>query len=362
MLFDIAIESLPRIVSYQRAQAAKQATRDDLRRYIAAQEHVIARLNETTFYELARSACSLIYEANLNPVAVASALPDLRFPAQRSWIEFDSEMRYSACAQSGQVPPEREGVQPSRMAFFVDCDDDACRKGAIYRFINFKQTLNGDEGAWSRMGLNSVEDLVRLDRVAFRFDLDDKREAYTAEQIARFREEIARSSAEILERRTRQGVATPLDKLLDQNDETIAQCMHMSQCFEPHSFGEKGADLMDQLGNWVGEQAFLTSFLALLITDVVETEKSDLAKINRTRTKKGKPELRDYITIRLKRGTTVYKTETEGGERQGSGMHRRFHLVAGHFRHQPTNNGPKLIWIAPHSRGKQGAGQRYKVV
>lgn len=362
MLFDLAIESLPQIISWQKRQSANQFPRPDLQRYIGAQEHIAKALQQTTFFELAKSACSLIYEANLNPLAVASAFPDLRFPSQRAWIEFDSEMRYLACEQAGQVAPEREGARATRMAFFVECDSEGCRQGTIYRFINFTQPHNGGSAAWRDIGLNTIEKLAQLDRIAYRFNFDAEPTRYTREQLDYARDQIAFSRNQILARRKRNELATPLDKLLDQDDETVAKFLHMGHCFEPHWFGGNKSSLSSQLGNWAGEQTFLTSFLALLLTDVVETEMSNLQKVNKARSKKGKPELRDYITIRLKRGTKVYEKEIRSTEGPQQGTPRRFHMVSGHLRFQPTKSGPKLIWIAPHARGKNLTGDRYKVV
>ena len=97
--------------------------------------------------------------------------------------------------------------------------------------------------------------------------------------------------------------------------------------------------------------------LLLAVPDMVETEPSDLARLNRALARGGKPTKRDYATIRVARGfRREARLLVDSLDRRPGAV--RPHIVRGHFKRIPKG----LTWWNSHVRSRAPDGDEDELV
>ena len=103
---------------------------------------------------------------------------------------------------------------------------------------------------------------------------------------------------------------------------------------------------------------FVLAFSALMQSQgTLRAIPSDLARLNRKRSRQGRPELQEHLEVllNLSRQTTAVDTSaTPGGSRAAP----RLHYVRGHVVHRKG----RAFWRAPHLRGRADAAIKTRTV
>ena len=137
------------------------------------------------------------------------------------------------------------------------------------------------------------------------------------------------------------------------------------EVFEQLKFRPDGITTLRQLGeaarnDWTGEPLYWLAAIVLMNSrNAVATEASDLERLNRARSKRGKPELLSHticrISPRLKQ-RMAHDRRAEGDERT-----IRSHFVRGHFKTRKSG----VFWWSPFFRAGSQPGlvtKDYRVV
>ena len=106
--------------------------------------------------------------------------------------------------------------------------------------------------------------------------------------------------------------------------------------------------LSDAIAPTVFDFPFMLSFALILMAHTHDFQASDLSALNRSRVRKGRQELLDYLKVTQE----IFGVSERHGASVSAGNHTgsRLHLVRGHL----VRRGDKVFWRTTHFRGRMG--------
>lgn len=282
--------------------------------------------------EVVEASCNV---ALSRPSSLKQAVSVLRVPHPVMWMEWQESSRDLIrkrlnLAKSGQPIPKRCG--------FLLLSDASGRTGKCY-------------WVWSHegeaFGRNREVPTVAFWGVEFDFDVIGRRPEVREKARASVNQEIlGRWEHEPAEQEAWLDIGDACYFLAAPGSETFGRTM------ERYMDKTSGDMLMAQYKQDIaGEFAQVVSLLIMLQAKngVTSRPGDDLARLNRKRTKQGKPPLLDHVVVNMRLSAGERKEAGRGGAVTLSSA-RRAHLVMGHY---VTRGNPKpvIYWRRAHVRG-----------
>lgn len=284
-------------------------------------------------FRLAPDAVKAAFQVQTSkPSSVIAAMDFCRTPYPKIWLEWGQKDTVDAGRNQRAYP--MQDARPGSVGMLLDMDE-AGRKGTMSL-------------AWDWAGRN----WVRLSPLAIDMDVD-RMDTIT---LADFRARV------VLDRLTN---GKELDRVYDSYTRTDEQLSHMAMSesqvefikspYYPPNYLDDVTDDSWQgaMADWYGEIGLVQSALILLnCRNCVEAEQVELVKLNRARTRAGKPPIAEHRVIKLH----FRKRQAEAMARQGmTKAEIQRHLVSGHYKLRKRRDGTaRPFWWNPHIRGNRG--------
>lgn len=297
-------------------------------------EDIASTLKECPRFVLDRNATLMIHNVSISsPYSMLSAFDICRLPYPKMWIEFDYSHRdewLKALAAGGYaVAKHDEASPPSRLGFLIEAQDD---EGRVIEVLPL----------WSHplsepVGLNYCHLALRID---MRPDF-----VPTEEELKRARQMSIRDEKSNWERTPRDTEA--MIELSTRTDAVEpARMKHIWDRMRGTPTERKIEELarFDLRAEWSVSIALLVVLNSRNLIDY--GEETDMTKLNKARTKRGKPPLLSHREIVL--DLSKVQKRRISGDGMGDRAASQAHLVRGHIKVRKTG----AFWWSSHVRGE----------
>ncbi len=291
------------------------------------------------------------------PASLLDAMPLCRLPYRSLWLEWNGDSSFVAgWNQFPTCEPTAEDrivarPLPWRMGCLIEGDKTGQRGQISWAWmhkesgvnvcglgVNFDWSKDGDVLAWSRQELGTIDRDSITDAFARRWLCDTTDEGVI--QIMKMRGADWAKLAD--DPRQREAVAGLL------RHERSWFSSHARRLID-YAWRNNPADFLKLIKAWEGDicgEAPFASAIVLMLNsrNAVEREPVDLAKLNRARRRRGRPEFLSHTVTRL------YLSKARQRDAEATGMSReamRQHIVRGHFKIRKTG----VYWWSPFLRG-----------
>lgn len=308
-------------------------------------EEFAGRLQHATRFILddavVESACHVVLS---RPSSIVEALRVLRVPLPLMWVEWADDARRNM-RQALNIGYDNGRPLPVRFGFLITSDTDGKLGTIEYAWKHRPETLQNHEG-YQLAGLRvTPEDGVNI---ANRMNVFDFSRLSEARDVP-----IDYFGTGIMKRWGNQPKELEALRCLDNSGAeewtSTGTCLLNATALVMPDVANQIAE--GSIGDIEGEllQAISTLILLTARNGTVSREVEAPAKLNKARATKGKAPLLAHrvVTMRLSPGE---RKDSHGGGAGRLGVHRRAHLVMGHY----VTRGKTVYWRRAHPRGGRG--------
>lgn len=310
------------------------------------------KVSEAALFVMDEQALAMAANVSLTkPSSILASLPFVALPAPVTWLEYANAQVRQATSELGSpnIRPDdaRVFIQRSGFLMYLDADEETGKKDIVIEYVHKDRPFSGNFP-------DGREYMTDIAPVIGRFSLKDTDE-YRPDYFPSLPRDPSMPTS---------GKVRRYEEILDRNPDEAAALLELHARFswEPHPdlkrlarsvaalMGEANVARTEQGQGGDLQRAFLNQVLPALILlncrNAVRRETVPAPdKLNRKRVQKGKPPIREFVTVKVHLSGSGSRAMAKHG--MSFTKAREGGLVVGHFKVRKTG----IFWWGFHVRG-----------